>query len=152
MKNQFKIVSEKEFNSFSDYPILFQDKGIFNRSFGLLLSHKQSYRIAWHSDTINPLIQELNTNICSVGIDQNFAIIDFDKIKVILNLKLSYNFFTVKVIRERIFVVTELEIIELNNNDFQVVCHYDLPEIFEQMNINGEFIDVLCMEDVKIII
>lgn len=150
MKNQFNIISEKEFNSFSNYPILFQDREMFNRSFGLLNSDKQIYRIAWHSNTINPLINELKDNICSVGVDQNFAIIDFNKKKVILNLNLFYNFFTVKNIKERIFIITELEIIELNNNDFQVISHYDLPDIFEEMTINGEFIDVLCMENIKI--
>lgn len=150
MNSEIKIINENEYNSFSKYPILFQDKEIFNRFYGLFMAKNIGYRIAWYSDIVNPVINEWDDDIYSIGIDQNFAIIDFKKTEVLLNLKLSYNFYTIKNIKERIFIITELEIIELNKEDFQIKFHYELPEIFEEIIVDGNFIEVLCFGDLKI--
>ena len=141
-----KYITELEFID-TDIPLLFQEKeSIFNRKFALLNFDKSSFKIAWQSDSIEPEIVKISANIYSVGVDQNFAVIDVTDGSIILKLELFYFFYSVYKLLNRIFIVTELEIIELNALTFQVLAEFALPEIFSEFSLNGSNIEVKCID------
>jgi len=126
---------------YNNCPILFEDANANNR-FALITKGKYSYRLAWHSDLINPVILEINSNVVSIGVDQNFAIIDFNNNSILFNLNLIYNFLNVFLFKDWIFIVTELEIIKVGKNIFQVLEEYALPDLFEEIFFKGDRIEV----------
>jgi hypothetical protein len=148
-----KYITELEFID-TNVSLLFQEnERIFNRKFALLNFDKSIFKIAWQSDSIEPEIIEISANIYSVGVDQNFAVINVSDGSIILKLELFYFFYSVYKLLNRIFIVTELEIIELNAITFQVLAEFGLPEIFSEMSINGSnIIEVKCMDGTVIVI
>ena len=70
-------ITKEEFEIRKDQ-VLFNDK-IVNNRFAIITNGTNSFKIAWYSDLIDPVITEITTDIYCIGIDQNFAIIDFQK-------------------------------------------------------------------------
>jgi len=141
----FKKITEEEFNK-SALPILFNEAT--SRRFGEIVNGSNGFRFSWQSDLIEPVITEINKNIYSIGIDQNFAIVNLDENNVLLRLRLTYNFLTTKLYKGSIFVCTELEILRLEHGgNYQVLSSYPLPDFFEDIIFEDDIIKVKCVEN-----
>lgn len=59
-------------------------------------------------------------------------------------LRLTYNFYTVKVFNEDVFIITELEILKLDKVTFTITNEYELPDLFEEIVIYDGRIEFKC--------
>ena len=137
-------IEELEFNKLNA-PTLFNNS-YTSRCFGIIKNKIFSYKFAWQSDLIKPVLTEVNKNVFAIGIDQNFAIINFNLNSIVSKLELSYTFYDTKIFNNFIYVITELEIIKINSLTFKVIKEYPLPEIFEEIILKNENITVRCLD------
>ena len=143
-------ISKEEFNR-EKAPFISQIGSPF-RCFGLITDGEKSFKMAWQSDKIKPWVKEIGPNICGVGIDQNFSIVDFNSGLIRLKLSLTYNFYTVYIFLGSIFVITELEILKLDGTTFEVIVEYGLPDFFEGIEIEGDHLKVMCKDGLSVIV
>jgi hypothetical protein len=144
MEVSFKKISEREFERKQSTPILFYDK-LYSRCFGVIESKASDYRFGWQSDLLDPIIKKVDENIYAIGIDQNFAVVDFAQKRVLLNLSLFYNFHTVHSLNGYVFICTELEVLVINKLTFETVQSITLPDFFEKLVFEDEKIKVVCV-------
>lgn len=138
-----KNITKKEY-SLSTLPTLFGNLET-DRNFGII--PELNFKISWQSTDILPIISHIFQNkIYSIGIDQNFAVINKDKKEVLVNSILDYFFYGISIINEFLYVVTELEIIKYDLDNFQILKKYGLPEIFEKFISNDHQIKVKCLD------
>ena len=88
MKITLLQITEEQFYRLT-MPVLFNDIKT-SRSFSTITNGVRYFKFAWQSDLITPVITEIDTAIYSIGIDQSFVVIDFNKNSVPLNLNLPY--------------------------------------------------------------
>ena len=146
----YKEISNTDYDSLRT-PVLFEDKKA-DRLFGTITNGKQEFRFGWRSNLIKPEIKEIKENIYSIGIDENFVIVDFSANNVILNLKLLYPYYTTEIFNNIIFIATELEIIKIDKSKFKVMSEYTLPEFYEYMIPVEDGFDVHCANNITIYI
>ena len=137
-------INESEFNKLN-IPILFNDS-YTSRCFGVIKNNKYSYKFSWQSDLIQPILSEVINGIFSIGIDQNFTIINFNLNLIAFKLELNYTFYDTKIFNDLIYVITELEIIKINALTFKVLEEYLLPDIFEEIIFEEKKISVRCLD------
>jgi hypothetical protein len=145
MKTALSLITESDFNKENNL-IIFQDK-VANHRYAQLKHGNNSFRLAWHSDSITPVISEIRNNIFSIGIDQNFAIIDFENDKILLNLDFLSFFYYTELLDNFIYIITELEIIKVDTINFKVLETIGLPDIFREMTIMDDKILIQCFDD-----
>ncbi|MCL1933402.1 MAG: hypothetical protein FWF53_06305, partial [Candidatus Azobacteroides sp.] len=65
-----------------------------------------------------------------------------------INMKICLNYFLfdIKIISDFLYVITELEIIKIDKNQYEIVTRYDLPDIFETIEMKDNIIFVKCMD------
>ena len=141
-------LTESSFDKYNN-DIIFQDD-VSNRCYAIIEDEKFVFRLAWHSDLIEPVISELSEKIISIGIDQNFAIVDFGTGTISLKIRLPYNFLDARVFNQWVFVITELEILCIDKQHFQILNEFPLPEFFEEMQFETTHIIVKCAENVTV--
>jgi hypothetical protein len=146
----FNRINESDFYEIHS-PILFNDIKT-SRCFGIITNNVTSYLFSWQSDIQNPVLNEISEGICSIGIDQNFAIINFVTAKIILNIELTYPFYDNKVYGNYCFVITELEIIRIDIINFGNTKEYMLPDIFEEINFGNNQVEVKCSGNITLLI
>ncbi len=137
-----KEVSEDEFEK-TDCPILF-DNAPYNRMFGILTNKRNCFRLAWRSELIKPDVLEVYPGIISIGIDQNYAIANLNDATIPINLYLSSYFLTQKLYRNRLLVITQLEIVIIDMTSLEILDEYDLPDLFEDIEYNDNELIIRC--------
>lgn len=140
---KIKKIDKIEFNLLDIPALLNEDKG--NKCYAIVSNGILNYKIAWQSDLLSPLILKISNNIYCIGIDQFFYVVDFSKYNILLNLKLAYYFYDVKIFQKWIFVITELEIIRVNNDTFIIENEYSLPDFYERISFLDNSIKVKCL-------
>jgi len=74
MKVWIEKVTEADFYKM-DIPVLFNDK-MTSRCFGVITNGNQSFGLSWQSDLILPELVGVDSDIYTVGIDQDFCIVN----------------------------------------------------------------------------
>jgi hypothetical protein len=95
MKVKFLALSKNDFHG-KQLPVLFHDE-MTDRCFGVILGDNQGYKFSWRSDLIDPILWKIKNRVYCLGIDQKFAIKDFNSNTVLLALDLNYFFYQVEV-------------------------------------------------------
>jgi len=131
MNVNFKEISEESFTKLN-YNFLFENK-LSERAFGVISNDNYFYKFSWQSDTIKPEILTVKETFCTVGIDLNYAILDFIKNCVILDIDLNSFFIKSLVHNEIIYIISETEIYLVSVQNFNVLKTIDLPDIFEEI-------------------
>ena len=139
-----KEISEIDYNS-SDLPILFEDKRI-DRVFGIISNDKHSFRLAWQSTIVKPILKEVDKEIYAIGIDRKFVLFDLKLVKIIAKIELNYFFYDLVIYDNFILVVTELEIFIINKLNYQVVKDLPLPDIYSKMEISEQNMKFICID------
>lgn len=117
-----------------------------NTSFGELHANNYNYKIGWDSDLVEVQIFEIKSNIFSIGVDQNFAIIDIYENKILLNLVLFYNFHEVRIHGNKIYICTELEILILDKFNYTILNKLALPDFYEEIIFENNFKIIKCID------
>jgi len=143
MKIVLNEIPEADFKNLN-YPFLFANK-LSNRVFCLISFGGHNFKFAWQSEISKPIIAEISADIYSVGIDLNFVIADFNNGNAILQLSLDYYFYDTLINRGFIYLVTQLEIIKINQTTFEIIDRYGLPDFFEEIIFKEGLVEVKCL-------
>jgi hypothetical protein len=142
--NVFSRISKEEAVNLK-MPLLFSEVDErLNKNYGKISDETYNFIFSWYSD-IEPIVLEINPNIYSVGVDQHFAIVDFNSNAVLLNLNLFYNFYDTKIINEYFLVITELEIIKVDRITFKILSKFELPDFFNGLEFENGVLEVTCV-------
>jgi hypothetical protein len=145
MDSMLQQITENDFLE-SNALILFSEYKT-SRNFGIFKFNNNSYKLSWQSDVSKPIITQITDNIYSIGIDLNFAIIDFKSNQILLNLDFFSFYYYTKLLDNFIYIVTELEIIKVDTMNFKVVKIISLPDIFKEMTVLDDKIVIQCFDD-----
>lgn len=141
MKVEFKLINESIFNEL-------KSEIIFNtetpRCYGMIGNENYSFKFGWQSEIIIPKVNQILESTYSVGIDLNFAIIDFEKGTIVFNLLLDYFFYEIKLHEDFLYVITELSIIKIELVTFRIIETFSLPDFFEEIIFEKCTIEVKC--------
>jgi len=152
MKTQINIkeISEDNFNNL-ELPILFEDK-LTDRVFAIISNGNQKYKFSWQSTISKPKITNIDKFRYAIGIDLIFIIFDFLTGNKLLQLTLDYFFYDIKIYKDFIYVISELEILKIDIKKLLVIKEIALPDYFESIELNDKLIQVKCVsgEIVKI--
>jgi hypothetical protein len=133
---RYEKISRPEFDS-SNFPILFQNVK-YARSYGTITDSDCCFRFSWRSDLIEPEIKDIGGYHYSVGVDQNYCLIDIQTKKTILDLELFFSFLSSELHNDFIFINTEMEVIRICKKDLTTE-EIDLPDFFSELTyVNGE--------------
>ncbi|TDO21274.1 hypothetical protein [Pedobacter duraquae] len=135
------FLTETDFNKTDAFVLFAED---MSKCYGLTALNDMRYKFGWHSDMIKPQITKIVDLTYSIGIDLHFAVVDFQDGTVIHNLRL-FSFFFDTYVMDQIYVITEMEIIRINRLTYEILNHFQLPDIFEEMKIENGRIKVQCM-------
>src|SRR5690606_26705428 len=104
--------------------------------FGTVLLGLKRYKLAWPSSLISPVVLQIDTFLYCIGVDLIFLIFDSNREKAILRFSLDYFFYDVKIYEDNIYVITELEILEVCMTDFMICKKYALPDYFDSIEFD----------------
>lgn len=145
-----KEISKKEYYNL-DCKVLFSDEKT-DRCFAILFNKVVNYKFSWQSDKVAPFVLNITDGIICLGIDQNFIIIDININKILFEINLDYFFYEVKIHENFIYIITELEIIQINKFSYKIVKNIYLSDFYENIdflnnkiiitNINKEITEV----------
>lgn len=144
MKATIKKISESEFKN-SHLPVLFEDE-LTDRVFGLISNGVCAYRFGWQSTVSEPITKFININYCSVGIDLNFVLFDFNTGRIMKKLSLDYYFYDIEVFNEFLYVITQLEIIKIDIANLAIIDTCPLPDYFESIRFDEGIAVVKCID------
>ncbi|MCW3463686.1 hypothetical protein [Chitinophaga nivalis] len=137
-----KEITESDFNT-SSKPLLFKS-GYLDRRFALVGNNAVfSFLIGWQSDLLSPRVFTITHCDMAIGIDLSFAIVDFCENKVLMKLELPFNFIDLIQIGNKLVIVTELEIIEVE--EYSVVNNYFLSDVYEELSVVNGVMNVKCV-------
>lgn len=125
--------------------VLFEDPENDN-SYGVLDSGAIKYKFGWISGLVPAVQQWLDDKICTVGIDQNFVLFNFETGEVLLTLSLDTYFVDTYIVKHDILVVTQLEIFKIDSSSFKIINTIDLPDFFVRMEVDGDTYRVSCFD------
>jgi hypothetical protein len=148
MNTIVKEITENDFDN-SKYPLLFKSDGL-NRKFALISNNDINYIIGWQSDLVNPKVFELTRCHVLIGIDLNFAIIDFCAAQVLSKMELTFNFIDIIKMKNRLFLITEMEVLELGTEKYNIINTCLLSDIIEEIIVTEESIDLRCINGEKV--
>ena len=134
-----------------DYEAIFDDlHNAFYRKYGKIINANSYIKIAWSSDLLLPQFLDLSSKIYAIGIDQNFAIYDFEKKYRIMYLDLRFLFCEMVKVNQKLFIATELEVIVVDLEDYNIIDTIPLPDMYDKIEINCDQIDIHCLENILI--
>ncbi|MGP1492277.1 MAG: hypothetical protein ACTTJJ_02595 [Prevotella fusca] len=88
--------------------------------------------------------------IYAIGIDQNFAIYVFEKKQRIMYLDLMFLFCEMVKFNQKLFIATELEVIVVDLEEYNIIDTISLPDMYDKIEINCDKIDIHCLENILI--
>lgn len=98
-----------------NYDSVFKDyHNDFYRIYGKIVEGDSYAKIAWSSDLLQPQFIEVFPKIFAIGIDQDFAIYDFDLKRRVMYLDLDFLFYEMAIFEKKILIATELEVIVID--------------------------------------
>jgi len=142
--NLFIEVTKIEFTTINELTLFKEADDRANHHYAIISDGMYSFKFSWNSD-IEPVIIEVRPKVYSIGIDQHFAVVDFSSNTILLNLNLFYNFYTTKIFEVWIFIISELEILQVSMLDFNILETYDLPDYFSDIEFKGEVAEIRCL-------
>ena len=64
---------------------------------------------------------------------------------ILFKKNLLYSFYDVKAINNHIYLITELEIIKIDLETYEVVNQFELPDFFSKIQLRKDVIEVTCI-------
>jgi hypothetical protein len=143
MSIDIREISESEYQKLN-VPVLFEDE-LTNRTFATASDGRHVVKFGWQSTMIKPMAIKVRDNIYGIGIDLNFAIVDFDDGKIRLQLSLDHFFYDVVTKKKFVIIITELEVIQVGVDDLEVIKKYELPDYFKELKFTEQGITITCI-------
>lgn len=99
-----EVINKEVFYSLP-YTIVFENVKT-DRCYALLKYNQHTFKLSWASDLLKPSIIAVQPGVCAVGIDEHFAIVDFNSNQIIVNIELSFPFHEARVVSNSIIVAS----------------------------------------------
>ncbi len=119
----------------------------FYRIYGKIVEDDCCTKIAWSSDLLLPHFIEIFPKIFAIGIDQDFAIYDFDLKSRIMYLDLVFLFCEMVIFDKKIYIATELEIIIIDIQQYKIIDTIPLEDTYDKIKISCDEIEIYCMNN-----
>ena len=147
---RIKIIDHNTYKEL-DYDAIFDNcHNDFYRKYGKIINADSHTKIAWSSDLLLPQFLDLSSKKYAIGIDQNFAIYDFEKKHRIMYLDLMFLFCEMVKVNQKLFIATELEVIVVDLEEYNIIDTISLPDMYDKIEINCDKIDIHCLENILI--
>lgn len=150
MVSNIEIITKEKYQELN-VQVLFDDN-LTDRAFATILINNVTYKFAWRSDVVKPIIKIINNQYCTIGVDLEFIVINMIENVIINNIKLDFFFYDTQVFHNLLFVITELQILKMDTQSFEIIDKIDLPDIFESFDVIDQSILVTCFNDYKVLI
>lgn len=145
MNIQYREISFVEFTTL-DCAILFYEAKTAKR-FGVVTNGVKNYKFSWQSDLITPVLVVSDSNtMCYLGVDLMFSVIDFTERASTYTLQLNCFFYDIISIERRIWVITELEILVIDNINHRIVKTISLPSYFKEIISQPPTVTIECLD------
>ncbi|QEM09103.1 hypothetical protein [Mucilaginibacter rubeus] len=82
----------------------------------------------------------------AVGIDEQFAVVDFNSKQVALNIELSFPYHEARVVSTSIVLACELEVLIIDIHNYHVIDWRSLPDIYYSMDLEGDKVNITFMD------
>lgn len=146
---KIKLLSEKEYTSEPLSELFEADK--YTRCYGLIEKDNiPLFKLAWRSDLISPNFVEISPEKYIIGIDNNVAIIDFNKSISLKNIKLQYNYIESIVNNRKVYIATDLEVLIFEINNINLILSVQLPDSYDRIFFRGKYTFISCANDLEI--
>jgi hypothetical protein len=137
-------ISKSEYENENCIKIPFFDNE-YLRSYARISFDRASFVIAWGSESIQPEIIEVN-NFIIVGVDNKVLVFDSTDGIVDALFPLRSYFFHFLVRENCIVILSELEIIVLDKEEYSINQLVNLPDILEDYVETGTGLGIKCMD------
>jgi hypothetical protein len=145
MSIKFEKIKKSEFNNKENSIVLLEK--ISDDNFGEIQLNGCLFQLGWRGDFILPVIKEIDSVIFGLGVDFNFIIVNSEKKETIFKLELDEYFINFIVINNEIYIASELKVIQLAINNFEILNEFYLPEIFDDFVIMQNSIVASCINN-----
>lgn len=90
---KFEIIDKHAYEELNCNSVFDNSHNEFNRKFGKITVSRSYAKIAWSSDLLLPQFFKISNKIYTIGVDQNFAIYDFEEKRRIMFFNLMFLFY-----------------------------------------------------------
>jgi len=125
--------------------VLFEDTEN-DQFYGLVQQGSSKFKFGWIRELVGPVIKWLDPNTCTIGIDKNFAIVNFQSGEVLFSLPLNTYFVDTYIVENAILVITQLEIFKISTSTYEIISTFELPDFFVSIEILGDIFKVRCFD------
>lgn len=144
---KFEIIDKHAYEELNCNSVFDNSHNEFNRKFGKITVSCSYAKIAWSSDLLLPQFFKISNKIYTIGVDQNFAIYDFEEKRRIMFFNLMFLFYEMVEFGIYILVATELEIVMVDIQKYKIIDIIPLPDTYKKIEINGNIIKIYCLND-----
>ncbi|MCC9019686.1 hypothetical protein [Flavobacterium lipolyticum] len=148
MNIKFERIKKAEFKNKQNSIVLFEK--ISDDNFGEIQSNGCIFQFGWRGDFILPVVKEIDSMRFGLGVDFNFIIVDSEKKEIIYKIELDDYFINFIVIGNVIYIASELKVIQLRIDNFEILNEFYLPEIFDDFVITNDSIMASCIDNQSI--
>lgn len=147
---KFEKIKKAEFKNKQNSIVLLEK--ISDDNFGEIQINGCLFQLGWSGDFILPVVKEIDSVSFGLGVDFNFIIVHSEKKGIIFKLKLDEYFMNFIVVNNEIYIASELKVIQLAINNFEILNEFYLPEIFDDFVITQNSIIASCINKETIIL
>ena len=145
MSELFRQINENDFDNLKA-EMLFSDSQVDN-CYGLISSGQFTFKFSWTSDLISPDICEIELGKHAVGIDNHTAVVDLKIGEILLNVKLDFFFCGFLVLPRFFYIISELEVVEIEKTSFAISKRVGLPDVAKSYYLHDSGISIVCQDD-----
>ncbi|TDX08376.1 hypothetical protein [Flavobacterium sp. S87F.05.LMB.W.Kidney.N] len=145
MNIKFERIKRAEFKNKQNSIVLFEKTSDDN--FGEIQWNGCVFQFGWRGDFILPVVKEIDLMRFGLGVDFNFVIVDIVKKEIIYKIELDDYFINFIVKGNVIYIASELKVIQLEIDNFEILNEFYLPEIFDDFVITNDSIIASCIDN-----
>ena len=142
---KFEKIKKAEFKNKQNSIVLLEK--ISDDNFAEIQINGCFFQLGWRGDLILPVIKEIDSINFGLGVDFNFIIVNSEKKEIIFKLELDEYFMNFILINNEIYIASELKVIQLAINNFEILNEFYLPEIFDDFVITQNSIIASCINN-----
>ena len=143
MEVNLENIDEERFDSLERISIF--ERNSYDRRFALLTCGERSMKLSWQSDIITPVILKLGDRIYFIGIDLNYAIVDFNASEIELKEHVDTFILSAFIVEGVLIVASEMKLVFHDLKSFKKIREVNLPDIYVDSSVSGKVLTVECI-------
>lgn len=126
-------------------PVIFEDQendGLY----GSVSKGNLQFKFGWIREAVQPSVSWLSEDICAIGVDKHFSLVNFQTGTIALSPALDSYFVDTYLLEDTVLVACQLEVIQINRTDLAIESRYELPGFFVDLKIQPDGATVNCFD------